>query len=280
MLWQGVEKREAMTVHEGEVVLLDVLSGSVTLKSGQSFSADLVVGADGAGSSIRKLGEFACEQKSYGQTAIVATIRHEHVHHQRLIQRFLPNGPVALLALQDPHESSLVWTMSATQAEAMQQYDDQAFGEALTEALQFREGKGGLGKCQVLDARHGFPLWQRHVQSYYKEKVVLVGDAAHTVHPLAGQGLNLGLMDVRRLAAVLTKARTRSWGLSGMPSLRQWSRDCHAENAKKQAAFSGINALFASQNTCVNGLRQMGMAVMHRLPIFKREVMRVACGSE
>lgn len=282
-LWSKVIEDKGITIHHASAI--ECRGGQVILAEGDPLAADCVVAADGANSTLRANSGVAVDQASYEQVALVATIWHEKPHRQRLIQRFLPEGPLALLALQDPHQSSLVWTHQPghfpppsvataleNRCDANDVTDEQS-GQAITAATQ-----GALGRCEVLGGRGLFPLIRRHVTDYCEDNLIFVGDAAHTVHPLAGQGLNLGLMDAQDLGVTLQQAWQNGLGLNDPLVLKRFSRRRRAENEQMLRFCGGIKALFAHHNPWVSGLRQLGLAGVNHSGLVKRRLIRHACG--
>ena len=182
----------------------------IRLEDGRGLLARLVVGADGAQSRVRELSGIGSQEKGYQQSAIVTTVRTEHPHQHTAWQRFLETGPLAFLPLRscagDDHSCSIVWSLDDEQVDSLMALDDDAFKAALERAFESR-----LGKICEVDSRFVFPLRQRHAESYVQAGLALVGDAAHTIHPLAGQGVNLGMLDAAVLTEELQRAQQRAY---------------------------------------------------------------------
>ncbi len=241
----------------------------VTLSSGSRLTAALLVGADGACSKVRALAGIELRQDDYAQKGLVATIRPEQSHQMTAWQRFMPSGPLALLPLSDG-TCSIVWTLPADKADYYLAMSEADFNRAVTEASGSR-----LGQLNVQSKRAAFPLRGRHAEHYVLPGVALVGDAAHTIHPLAGQGVNLGIKDAVELATVLSQS-TRSPGSPLL--LRRYERARKGDNLLTQKVMEGFNILFSHQASLVSTGRNLGLNLVNRLEPVKREIMRVAMG--
>jgi 2-octaprenylphenol hydroxylase len=243
------------------------------LEDGTALKAKLLVGADGANSWVRAQLGIDSLRRSYGQEALITTVRTEHPHHRTAWQRFLPTGPLAFLPLSDPHICSIVWSTLPETAQKLVKLNAQALGEALTEAFAKR-----LGKVEVLDKALSFPLQMSHAKKYSLPRVVLVGDAAHTIHPLAGQGVNLGLLDSACLAQVVlaAQAKERDWG--ALACLRQYERWRKTDNVMMLAAMEGFKQLFGSQTSWIIHSRQMALQWVNQQTFLKQQLMSYAMG--
>ncbi|PID99761.1 MAG: hypothetical protein CSA79_06500 [Thiothrix nivea] len=189
---------------------------TVTLANGQQLVAELLVGADGARSRVRELAGIGWQREDYAQKGLVCVVRTAQPHQQTAWQRFLPSGPLAFLPLGDSHYCSIVWTLPADRADVRVKQDELKFKTALAEALECR-----LGEIEWVGERGAFPLVGQHAETYVQENIALVGDAAHTIHPLAGQGVNLGIKDAAALAAQLATVNNH---LGAMKTLRRYER--------------------------------------------------------
>ena len=249
----------------------------LTLQSGKRIHAKLVVAADGAISGMRQLAGVQTTEWDYGHTAIIATVRTEKPHQRTARQRFQTSGPVAFLplcnAVEDQNWCSVVWSTSHEAAQQLLTLSDNAFATALGNAFEHR-----LGDILEVRGRSGFALRQRHATSYHHEHVVLIGDAAHTIHPLAGQGINLGLMDVQVLAEELLVAQQRGLSPCHHSVLARYQRRRRGANLAMTATMELFHRLFARQELPLRWLRNMGMRSVDRLPVLKRELMRQAMG--
>ncbi len=240
----------------------------ITLADGRVFTSRLIVGADGRFSRVREAAGIEVHSRDYQQQAIVATVTTEQSSDRTAWQRFLPDGVLAFLPLADGR-SSIVW--SSRRADEILALDDDAFREALGEAFDFH-----LGKVLDTSARAAFPLIGRHAERYVEPRLALIGDAAHTIHPLAGQGVNLGFMDVAELATVLAATGRDPGSLS---VLRRYERARKGENAMMQKLMEGFQLLFLNDTTPLRQLRGLGLAVTEQIPPAKALMMRYAMGT-
>jgi 2-octaprenyl-6-methoxyphenol hydroxylase len=235
--------------------------------------ADLVVAADGRNSMLRRDAGIRTASWRYGQTGIVCTVEHERPHRGIAQERFLPAGPFAILPLTG-NRSSLVWTERADLAPAMLALDEADFtGEVAT-----RFGDH-LRTLRVVGPRWSYPLALLHAERYVDRRLALVGDAAHVMHPIAGQGLNLGLRDVAALAEVLTDTRRLGLDLGTAPVLAGYQRWRRVDAVTLLAVTDGLNRLFSNDLAPVRLARDLGLAAVNRLPPVKRFFMRHARGT-
>lgn len=239
--------------------------------------ASLVVAADGAVSTLRNLADIKITEWDYGHTAIVATVKTATSHQRTARQRFMATGPLAFLPLRtsdgDEHWSSIVWSIVPEQAQALLDLSPQDFSGKLDQAIEHKFG-------EILEVRNrfAFPLRQRHAQVYYRNHVVLIGDAAHTIHPLAGQGVNLGFMDVKALAEELLSAHARGIAVCHSSVLQRYQRRRRGDNLAMTAVMEMFKRLFARKELPLRWLRNTGMRSIDALPMVKREIMRRAMG--
>ena len=212
-LYERLRQQENLTIISPftSTVLESETGGGILLasESGQRLQTSLLIGADGANSAIRRLAGMSGREWDYGQAALVTTVRTSRSHEHTAWQRFLETGPLAFLPLAAANEtgfrhSSIVWSTQPDDAEELLKLPDEQFRSRLSAAIEHR-----LGEVEWTDRRFQFPLRQRHADSYIKGSIVLVGDAAHTIHPLAGQGVNLGLKDVAVLAGRIARRSVR-----------------------------------------------------------------------
>lgn len=250
----------------------------LTLRSGTTLSCRLLVGADGGDSRVRNLAGFSTREWDYGQQALVTTVRTADPHRGTAWQCFMTTGPLAFLPLQLPgtdaqHYSSIVWSCVPELAAELLALDDEQFARALEQNFEFR-----LGRVEHVAARQVFPLWQRHSTDYIKPGIALVGDAAHTIHPLAGQGVNLGFADVASLSTVIKKALARGEDLGAEQVLSRYQRDRKAANLGMMLVMEGFKRTFGSDNLSVRWLRNTGLKAAHALTPFKHAVMSRAMG--
>ena len=245
----------------------------LALSDGPALAARLVVGADGRGSRVREAAGIPITAWRYAQTAIVCSVRHERPHHAVAHERFLAAGPFALLPLKDPHRASIVWTESEHKVGAMLALDDAALSREMTQRFG-----DTLGALAIEGARWTWPLGLHHAERYVDARLVLVGDAAHGIHPIAGQGLNLGLRDVAALAEVLVDARRLGLDIGDRIGLERYQRWRRPDNVALLIATDGLNRLFTVEAAPVRLARDLGLAAVNRLPPLKRLFMRHAMG--
>lgn len=211
---------------------------TAVLASGQRLRAKLLLGADGAASAVRGLVDLPVDRHDYGQRGLVAYVGTELPHEDTAWQRFLPTGPLAFLPCGDGR-SSIVWTLPDAEADRLLAADDEVFLRELTRAFDAR-----LGEVVSVSARAAFPLRRQLAKGYVSGRVALVGDAAHAVHPLAGQGVNLGLRDVAALRASWRRAGGSD--IAAPHRLARWERERRSENAVAAYSFEAINRLFSN----------------------------------
>ena len=250
-------------------------AGGVTVRAGaREFTCALLVGADGAHSRVRELAGIGATGAGYGQRAVVAMVTPTEPHRDTAWQRFLPGGPVALLPLADGR-CSLVWSLPDDEAEAILALDEHAFCDALSAATAYR-----LGDIRAVGPRASFPLSRLHADDYVRPRCALIGDAAHVVHPLAGQGANLGLLDAAALAEVLLDAARRGEPCEEWLTLRRYARWRRAHNALMQTLLDGFHHLFTSNTSAVKAIRGAGLSIVDRIGPLKRQMVLFATGEQ
>ncbi|MDH3994080.1 MAG: UbiH/UbiF/VisC/COQ6 family ubiquinone biosynthesis hydroxylase [Gammaproteobacteria bacterium] len=255
---------------------LDCGAVCIGLEDGAALEAELLVAADGAMSRVRDMMDFQTREWDYGHRAIVATVQVEQAHQDTAWQRFLPSGPLALLPLpgdDDRHFCSIVWSLQEDLVDDLLALDDASFCTELERAFEQR-----LGRVLAVSRRFAFPLRQRHAVDYVQPGVALVADAAHTIHPLAGQGINLGLQDVAVLAEEILSGRARGAKPGQLELLRRYQRRRKGENLMMMAAMDGFKKLFEQQALPLRWLRNVGMRGVNQLPPVKQQLMRHAMG--
>lgn len=240
--------------------------------SGGAIEAGLVVGADGARSRVRELAGIGLHRSGYGHSALVATVRTDLPHGETAWQRFLPTGPLAFLPLPGGH-CSIVWSAPPPRVEEWLALPADDFAEALETASE-----GRLGRVVWVGERASHPLYRQHAERYVGPRVALVGDAAHTIHPLAGQGVNLGILDAAALAEVVLAAWRAGGDPGALPVLRRYERWRKGHNLLVQAAMDGFRVLFASELAPVRLARGLGLRAADAAGPFKTLVMRHAMG--
>lgn len=248
----------------------------LTLVDGRQLRAPLVIAADGANSAVRRLAGCATREWDYLHHAIVTSVRCEQPHRRTAWQRFTDDGPLAFLPLDrqgDEHWCSIVWSVTPEEAERLMAQDDEAFCSALGEAFEHR-----LGRVEHSDPRLCIPLRQRHAKRYVEPGLALIGDAAHTIHPLAGQGVNLGFLDAAVLAEVLLHAHARGERLADEKVLSRFERRRMPYNLGMMAAMEGFERLFQADPLPLRWLRNAGLRWVNQQPEAKALFVRQALG--
>jgi ubiquinone biosynthesis UbiH/UbiF/VisC/COQ6 family hydroxylase len=235
--------------------------------------AMLLVGADGVRSNVRKAAGIDTTETRYEQTALVTHLESERPHGSTARQRFLDSGPIGLLPLADGR-TSVVWSTSPEEADAALRLDDLSLGQRLTEVSD-----QVLGTLQVAGPRGSFPLVAAHAERYVDSGLALVGDAAHSIHPLAGQGVNLGFADVAELAATIRSALDAGEFPADRPVLRRYERSRRGANAGMLQLVTGLNRLFASDSAIIGQLRRAGMQLFNSSGPVRRRAVDIAFGT-
>ncbi len=272
-LHESPQVRDVTQLRAGlEALEFDEDAARVTLSDGRRYSCALVVGADGGNSRARELCGIGRAGWSYGQVAVVAHLRTERPHRETAFQRFLPDGPLALLPLRDGRVS-LVWTTTPAEAESLQALEASEFSRRVAAASD-----RVLGAVELDSGRAGLPLALWHSREYVRPRLALVGDAAHTIHPLAGQGVNLGFLDCATLAEVLGAAVADGGDPFALRNLRRYERWRRSENALMLGLTDTINRVFAQKSVAVAGARRLGMALVANQPFARRALVQRALG--
>jgi 2-octaprenyl-6-methoxyphenol hydroxylase len=245
---------------------------NVELANGDAIAARLLVAADGARSSIREGAGIATHGWNYGQSAIVTTVGHERDHGGRAEEHFMPAGPFAILPLKE-RRSSIVWTETAREAERIMALPDADFRAELE-----RRFKLHLGEITTVGARRVHPLGFSVARSFVADRIALVGDAAHVIHPIAGQGLNMGLKDVAALAEVIVDAARLGLDPGAPDVLERYQRWRRFDTMSMGLATDGLNRLFSNQSAVLRLARDIGLGLVDRVPNLKRLFMREAAG--
>jgi 2-octaprenylphenol hydroxylase len=279
-LWAVLEA-SGVTLRTGAgaaALAVDESGVRLTLEDGAVLEAALLIGADGGRSRVRALAGIDAETTDTGQSAVVTAVATERPHGGTAWQRFLSTGPLAFLPLPDApdgrHRCSVVWSLDRARAEAVQALDDAGFVRELERAFE-----GRLGAITAVDRRVSFPLPQVHARHYRAPGVVLVGDAAHVVHPLAGQGVNLGVRDVALLVRELERAASGpARRLLDVDLLARYERARRGDNALMLASLLGLKRLFGADDPAVRWLRNAGLRFTDRSATIKRRLMAHALG--
>src|SRR5471030_778267 len=248
----------------------------LTLAVGRTLRAPLVVAADGAHSAVRRLTGTATREWDYLHNAIVTSVRSSQSHQRTAWQRFTDNGPLAFLPLERDGQQdwcSIVWSTTPAESERLMALDDERFCRELERAFE-----GRLGTVISADPRLCVPLRQRHAKRYVAEGLALIGDAAHVIHPLAGQGVNLGFLDAAVLAEVLLAANERGERLADVKVLSRYERRRMPHNLALMAAMEGFERLFQADQLPLRWLRNAGLKVVEQMPEAKALFVRQALG--
>jgi 2-polyprenylphenol 6-hydroxylase len=251
----------------------------LTLTDGRQLRAPLLVAADGANSAVRRLAGCATREWDYLHHAIVTSVRCAKPHQQTAWQRFTDDGPLAFLPLAGrgsdtaEHWCSIVWSVIPSEAERLMALDEADFRYALGKAFEWR-----LGEVLEVDPRHSIPLRQRHAKRYVEPGLALIGDAAHTIHPLAGQGVNLGFLDAAVLAEVLMHALARGENPADIRVLSRYERRRMPHNLAMMAAMEGFERLFQADPLPLRWLRNSGLNLVDGLNEGKALLVRQALG--
>jgi 2-octaprenyl-6-methoxyphenol hydroxylase len=244
----------------------------IALADGSAVAARLLVAADGARSSIRERADIAVHGWNYGQSAIVINVSHERSHDGRAAEHFLPAGPFAILPLKG-NRSSIVWTETAAEAKRLVALPDDVFHAELE-----RRFKLHLGDITAVSARRVHPLGFFVARSFTAERIALVGDAAHVIHPIAGQGLNMGLKDVAALAEVIVDAARLGLDPGAASALERYQRWRRFDTMTMGLATDGLNRLFSNRSDVLRIVRDIGLGLVDRVPNLKDLFIREAAG--
>ena len=247
-------------------------SVTVTLEDGRCLTAELVVGADGARSPVREMLGMESRRYDYQQSSLVALVKTAEPHRDTAWQRFLPGGPLAFLPMQDGW-SSIVWTLPAADIDRMLTLDQATFHAELGAAFAFR-----LGEITDSEEREAWPLQRMHAEHYVVARAALIGDAAHAIHPLAGQGVNLGLLDAAALSEVIIDAKQQGRDLGSLRVLRRYERWRRGDNLLMMSAMDGINRLFSNTRTPLGLVRNLGLSLVNKSGTAREIFMRHAMG--
>jgi 2-octaprenyl-6-methoxyphenol hydroxylase len=245
---------------------------AVTFGDGATIDASLLVAADGARSRLRERAGIATHGWEYDQSGIVVTVGHERDHHGRAEEHFLPAGPFAILPLKGPR-SSLVWTENRAEAARIVALNEDEFHAELEQRFGLQ-----LGEIRALDKPRAFPLQYFVARSFIGERLALVGDAAHVIHPIAGQGLNMGLKDIAALAEVVVDAARLGIDPGQADVLERYQRWRRFDTMAMGLATNSLNLLFSNESTLLRNVRDIGLGLVDRLPPMKSMFIRQAAG--
>jgi 2-octaprenyl-6-methoxyphenol hydroxylase len=245
---------------------------AVRLKTGETLSARLLVGADGARSAVREKAGISTHGWNYDQSAIVTTVAHERDHNGRAEEHFLPAGPFAILPLTGKR-SSIVWTENTREAERLLALPDAEFHTELEKRFGLH-----LGDIEVAAPRRTYPLGLFTARSFIADRLALIGDAAHVIHPIAGQGLNMGLRDAAALAEVIADTARLGLDPGAAQTLERYQRWRRFDTMTMGVATDGLNRLFSNKSDVLRLARDVGLGLVERLPALKRVFIREAAG--
>jgi 2-octaprenylphenol hydroxylase len=245
---------------------------TVTLEDGQCLTASLLVAADGVRSPVREALGIRTRSHDYRQSSVVARVRTAEPHRDTAWQRFLPGGPLAFLPMQEGW-SSIVWTLPTAEAGRIMELDRDAFHEELAAAFAYR-----LGSVVDSGEREAWPLRRMHAEHYVINRAALIGDAAHAIHPLAGQGVNLGLLDAAALTEVIIAARQGGRDPGALRGLRRYERWRRGDNLLMMSAMDALNRTFSNARTPLGRVRNLGLSLVNGSGLLRQLFMRHAMG--
>jgi len=245
----------------------------VDLSNGDTVLSQLIIAADGKNSKLRQSADIKTVDWSYNQHGIVCTVRHEFTHDGVAQERFLPAGPFAVLPMKDQNMSSIVWTEKSDIAELFMKMSDEEFLEQIS--IRF---DGYLGKLEVVGKRFSYPLGLTLAKEYTGKRLALIGDAAHAMHPIAGQGFNLGVRDVPVLTSLVANAKNLGFDLGSQDLLAQYEEQRKFDNVSLLVVTDALNRLFSNDIAPVKFARRIGMAAVNKVPALKKVFMKHAMG--
>lgn len=269
--WRCPEHIESLNENKLEA---GVKAWTIQLASQQTINCDLLIGADGALSFVRQQLNIELVTKDLEHKAIVCSVETELPHNNIARQLFLKTGPLAFLPLaENKNVSSIVWSASPDVSDELMALDEKAFNEILSKKFE-----GRLGKVISSDKRFSFPLFQRHAKTYIANHAALIGDAAHTIHPLAGQGVNLGYMDAAVLAEEIERALKRNIPIASREVLRRYERRRRGQVTLMMESMRGFQKIYAVNNPDLIGLRNLGVKLTNRFSPIKNHILSRAMG--
>jgi 2-octaprenyl-6-methoxyphenol hydroxylase len=267
-------RQDGVDLRVAAVEGFEVRANSVIVRQsdGHATEARLLVAADGARSRIREQAGIAIYGWNYGQSGIVTTVTHERDHGGRAEEHFLPAGPFAILPLKG-RRASLVWTETAEEAARIVALPDDLFHEELERRFGLH-----LGEIGVVGARRAYPLGLHIARSFIADRIALIGDAAHVIHPIAGQGLNMGLRDAAALAEAIVDAARLGLDIGGVDVLERYQRWRRFDTMAMGVATDGLNRLFSNESDALRIVRDVGLGLVDRMPALKSFFIREAAG--
>lgn len=265
-------KSPKLTILEG-VELKNIGESSIELRDGRKLEFELLVGADGKNSVVREAAEIETYDYNYNQHAIICDIKHELNHGGAAIENFMPNGPFAVLPKIGGYESSIVWTVESDMVDTIFSLSKNQVHEVLEEKFD-----GMCGSFSIISELKAFPLSLKHAKQYFNKSIVLVGDALHAIHPLAGQGLNLGLRDVEVLAELIVKQKKIGLSINSKVMLEEYKSRREPDNLAMIEGTHRLNLLFSNNFLPLKVLRRVGLGLVNKLPFLKKRFMKYAVG--
>ncbi len=275
VLWQALQHEKNVQFYcpdKIQTIHTNPNTVQLTLQSGIEFDVTLAIGADGARSKVRELIGIETKSHDYQQKGLVAFVETELPHQNTAWQRFLSTGPLAFLPFAD-NVCSIVWSLPNARADELLEADAESFCRALDSAFA-----GTLGKTSLVSKRAAFPLQRQLADVMMKDRTLLLGDAAHAVHPLAGQGVNLGLRDVAELQKVFVSAQAKQLDPLELNGLHRWARQRFSDNAMAAYAFENINRVFSNDNFALSLLRGPMLGLGNKITPLKNAMARYAAG--
>ncbi len=274
VLYQALCRRQNVRIIQQQLQSLHTSEHNVVLgTTDQRLECKLLIAADGAKSWVRQHLNMLQYTREYQQSALVATVQTEYPHTNIAMQRFTSAGAVAFLPLTADNLCSIVWSDTKPKIAQLMQMQDAEFNAALAQEFSYK-----LGRVAVQGARANFPLHMQHAVEYVRHRAILLGDAAHVVHPLAGQGLNLGIADAAALYSTLKMTIRHDADLGTLKNLRSYERQRRAINTSMLLGVDGLQRLFANQTKTVTMLRKMGLSCFNNSNFIKNAIMRLASG--
>jgi 2-octaprenyl-6-methoxyphenol hydroxylase len=274
-LERTVKNEPAIEIIAPDVVIgysTDAFTVAAKLGSGDEIRARLLVASDGKRSRLRDLAGIKCVSWSYPQVGIVTSVAHTRPHHGRAVQHFLPAGPFAMLPLLG-NRTSIVWSEEKERAAEIMALDEEGFTQELTTRFGSK-----LGEISLAGPRQSFPLEFQIARAFVADRLALIGDAAHVVHPLAGQGLNIGIRDVAALAEIIVEEARLGLDVGSPVGLERYQRWRRFDSALSAAVMDGLNRLFSNDSAPLRVLRDLGLGLVDRAPRLKRFLVREAAG--
>jgi len=274
-LYRAIEKNDLIKMiapTKVETIERDQDAMTITLSDGQVVRAPLAIGAEGRKSMLREWAGIKTYNWSYKQSAVVCTVKHKEPHNGLAVEHFLPAGPFAILPMTD-NRCSIVWTEGTDQANYLVNLDDQTFLDEL-----HRRFDGYLGDLEVIGPRFCYPLGLQHAYHYTQDRLALIGDAAHGMHPIAGQGLNMGIRDVAVLAEILVNARRLGRDIGSADVLAEYEQWRRFDNTVMLAVTDVTTRLFSNDIAPIRWARDMGLAIVEKIPPLKKTFMSHAMG--